>query len=434
VLAFTGGVSLLTAMIFALVPAVRTTAVELSPALKENARGLQRGGWPLGKVLVVGQVALSLPLLVGAGLFGRSLANLEALDVGYSRDNLVLLNADLRASGYATTAQQLSLTRALIEHLRSVPGVLGASVSENGLFSGTDSTTEGLQVDGFQPARREDSSSRFDQVGPHYFQDVGIPILAGRNFDERDVGGAPAVAIINDTMARFYFAERDPIGKTIRNGGDRYMIVGVVRDSRQRDLKAKAERRFYLPLFQADDAIAAFNFEIRTRESAAQMIPALRRQLEVFDRNLKVTSLEPVRTLMSRSISGERSIAQLSGFFGVLALFLAAAGLYGVMSYATSRRENEIGLRMALGADRGHVTRMVLRETLTLMAAGFAVGLPAAMAATRLTTSSLVGVSTGDPATMGGATLLMLIVGTCAGLVPARRASRIDPVVALRQE
>jgi putative ABC transport system permease protein len=434
VLAFTSGVSLLTAILFALVPAVRATAGELSPALKQNTRTLQRGGWPLGKVLVIGQVALSLPLLVGAGLFGRSLANLEELDVGYSRHNLLLLTADLRASGYVTTAQQISVTRALIEHLQSVPAVLGATVSENGLFSGTDSTTESLQVDGLQSARGDHSSSRFDQVGPHYFEVLGIPILAGRDFDERDVAGAHAVTIINDTMARFYFGEREPLGRSIRNGGDRYTIVGVVRDSRQRDLKAKAERRFYLPLYQAEDAITAFNFEIRTRESAARSIPVLRRRLDVFGRNLKVTSLEPVRTLMSRSIGGERSIAQLTGFFSVLALLLAAAGLYGVMSYATARRANEIGLRMALGADRGHVTRMVLRETATLIGAGFALGLPAAMAATRLTTSSLVGVSAGDPATMGGATLLMLIVGTCAGLVPARRASRIDPVVALRQD
>jgi predicted permease len=434
VLAFTGGVSLLTAALFALVPAVRLTAVGLSPALKGNARGVPHGGWPLGKLLVIAQVALSFPLLVGAGLFGRSLANLQALDVGYSRDNVVVLTVDLPASGYVTIAQQLSLTRAVMEQMRSAPGVLGATVSENGLFSGTDSTTESLHVDGFQPGRREDGSARFDQVGPRYFQAVGIPVLAGRDFTETDVRGAPAVAIINDSMARFYFGERDPLGRSIGNGGDRYTVVGVVRDNRQRDLKATPERRFYLPLFQASDAVVTFHFAIRTREHAAAMIPAIRRELDVVDRSLKVTSLEPVGTLMSRSISGERSIAQLSGFFGVLALLLAGAGLYGLISYAISRRVNEIGLRMALGADRGHVTRMVLRETLALMAAGFALGLPLALAATRLTTSSLVGVSAGDPLTMAGATLVILIVGGGAGLIPARRASRIDPAAALRQE
>ena len=164
------------------------------------------------------------------------------------------------------------------------------------------------------------------------------------------------------------------------------------------------------------------------------MIPTIRHELDVVDRNLKVTGLEPVATLMSRSINDERSIATLCGFFGVLAVLLAAAGLYGLISYEISRRVNEIGLRMALGADRGHVTHMVLRETLALMAAGFAQGLPKALAATRLTTSSLVGVSPADPMTMAGATLVILIVGSGAGLIPARRASRIDPAAALRQE
>jgi predicted permease len=395
---------------------------------------VQHGGWPLGKLLVIAQVALSFPLLVGAGLFGRSLANLQALDVGYSRDNVVLLTVDLPASGYVTIARQLSMTRAVLEKVRSAPGVLGATVSENGLFSGTDSSTESLQVDGFQPGRREDASARFDQVGPRYFQALGVPVLAGRDFDETDARGAPAVAIINESMARFYFGARDPLGRAIRNGGDRYTVVGVVRDSRQRDLKATAERRFYLPLFQASDAIAAFNFTIRTRENGAAMIPAIRRELSAVDPSLKVTSLEPVGTLMSRSISGERSIAQLSGLFGVLALLLAAAGLYGLISYAISRRVHEIGLRMALGADRGHVARMVLRETLALMAAGFALGLPMALAAARLAATSLVGVSAGDPMTMAGATLVILVVGSGAGLIPARRASRIDPAAALRQE
>jgi predicted permease len=427
-------VSLLTAVLFALVPAVRLTAVGLSPALKGNARGVQHGGSPLGKLLVIAQVALSFPLLVGAGLFARSLANLQALDVGYARDNVVVLTVDLPANGYDTIAQQLSLTRALIQQMWLAPGVLGVTVSENGLFSGTDSTTGSLQVDGFQPRRREDSSARFDQVGPRYFQALGIPVLAGRDFDETDVRGAPAVAIFNDSMARFYFRERDPLGKSIGNGADRYTVVGVVRDNRQRDLKATPERRFYLPLFQTSDAVAAFHFAIRTREHAAGMIPAIRHELAVVDRNLKMTGLEPVATLMSRSINGERSIAKLSGFFAVLALLLAAAGLYGLISYAISRRANEIGLRMALGADRGHVTRMVLRETLALMAAGFALGLPMALAATQLTTASLVGVSAGDPMTMAGATLVILLVGSGAGLIPARRASRIDPAAALRQE
>jgi ABC-type antimicrobial peptide transport system permease subunit len=242
------------------------------------------------------------------------------------------------------------------------------------------------------------------------------------------------VAIINATMATFYFGTRSPLGKHIQNGGDRYVIVGVVTDNKQRDLKGKTERRFYIPLLQSQDPIAAFNFAIRTAADSVSIIPTIRRELYGLESNLKVSSVESVRVLMSQSLSRERSTAQLAGLFGVLALVLAAAGLYGVTSYATSRRTNEIGLRMALGADRGDVIRLVLRDALMLMAVGLAIGLPAALAATRLTTASLVGVSATDPSVVGGALLMMLIAGVCAGLVPAVRASRVDPVTALRQE
>jgi macrolide transport system ATP-binding/permease protein len=208
----------------------------------------------------------------------------------------------------------------------------------------------------------------------------------------------------------------------------------VVKDNRQRDLKGKVERRFYISLMQTVDSIAAFNFAIRTRADAAVMIPALRRELPGFGTRLKVSSIEAVDALMNQTLSGERSIAQLSALFGVLALCLAMAGLYGVTSYATSRRTGEIGVRMALGAGRGNVIRMVLRDALALIAAGLTIGLPAALLASRLTAASLAGVSPTDPTVVGGALLMMLFAGLCAGVIPAIRASRIDPTRALRQE
>jgi predicted permease len=433
VLAFTAGISLLTAILFGLIPALGATRLDLASTLKESARSVAGGGWRLGKLLVAGQVALSLLLLIGAGLFIRSLANLESLDVGYSRANLVLLNIDLASSGHTAMSQQFSVVSTLLERLRSTPGVLGAAVSENGIFSGTDSTTDGIHVDGFSPRSKEDSNASFDLVGAHYFRVVGVPVLAGREFDEHDKAGSPAVAIINDTMARFYFDSNDPLGKSFLNGNDRYTVVGVVRDMKERDLRGKAERRFYLPLLQSDDRISAFNFEIRTRGDAALVAPAVRREMHAFNPHLKVAGLAPVRVLIDRSISQERLIAQLSGFFGVLALLLAANGVYGVMSYAMSRRANEIGIRMALGADRLDVIRMVLRETLALVAVGFAIGFPLALAATRLISSTLVGLSATDPATLTLATLVMLAMALLAGFIPAQRAARIDPAVTLRQ-
>ncbi len=433
VLAFTGAVSVLTALLFGLAPALRSTRIDLAPALKEGTRTSGAGGGHLARWLVVAQLGLSIVMLTGAGLLMRSLANLETRDVGYSRANLVLVKADFSGSGYTSDRQLAALNR-LMEHLRATPGVRGVTVSENGLFSATDSSTDSLQVEGFTPARREDASSGFDQVGAHYFQVVGVPLVAGRDFDERDRLGAQAVVIINETMARFYFAGRDTLGKYLANGGDRAVIVGVARDMKQRNLKAGMERRFYLPLLQSTDRFGAFNLEIRTRDDAARMIPATRRALQSFDRNLRVTSLQTVRVLMDESISADRMMARLAGFFGVLALLLAASGLYGVISYATARRTNEIGVRIALGAGRGTVVRMVLGETLVLAAAGFAIGLPAALLAGRLIGATLVGVSARDPLTFGAASGVMLLAALCAGFIPAERASRIDPMVALRQD
>ncbi len=382
---------------------------------------------------MIGQVALSLLLLIGAGLFIRSLVHLETMDVGYSRAHLVLLQIDPAASGYSRS-QQLPLMRSLLERLRSVPGVLDVTTSENGLFSGHDSSSDSFRIEGFTPTRKEDASCNFDQIGPRYFQVLGVPILAGRDFDQRDNAGAPNVVIINDTMARFYFGKGNPLGKQILNGNDRYTIVGVVKDMKQRDLKSKTERRVYAPLLQTTDRISPIHFEIRTRGDAALSISGTRRDMQAFNRNLKVLSIAPVRMLMEDSISEERLIAQLCGFFGVLALLLAATGLYGVMAYATSRRANEIGLRMALGAERGNVIWMVLRETLVVVAAGIVIGSGFALVATRLVASMLTGLSANDPATIGVAISIMLIMGTLAGVIPAIRASRIDPMTALRQE
>jgi predicted permease len=434
VLAFTFGVSVVTAILFGLFPATRSTRVELAPVLKGSARGVTGAGWSLSKLLVVAQLALSVPLLIVAGLFVRSLMNLERLDVGYSRDNLVLLKTDMAASGYPTVEQQLARARALIEHQQSVSGVHGVAMSENGLFSGTDSGTQGLQVEGFRSMRLEDRTASFDQIGPGYFGVVGIPVLAGREFDKRDTIGAPPVALVNETMATAYFGTRSPLGKFIQNGGDWYTIVGVVKDNRQHTVKGKTERRFYLSLLQNKDPIAAWNFAIRTNVDAASLIPAIRREVQIFDPKLTIEALEPVRALMAETITGDRSVAQLSGLFGVVALCLSVAGLYGVTSYSMSRRTGEIGVRMALGANRVAVIRMVLREALTLVAVGLAIGLPAAVMVSRLTAANLTGVRPSDPMITASAILVMLSACVCAGLVPAIRASLVDPVTALRQE
>ncbi len=433
VIVFAGAVSALTAILFGLVPALRSTRVDLVPALKETARTLSGGGKQLGKLLVVGQVALSLPLLIAAGLFIRSLIDLETKDVGYSRTQLVLLQVDPLAAGYRTS-QQIPLMRSLLERLSSVPGVYDVTVSDNGLFADRDSNSDSIRIDGFTPARKEDMWCAFDQVGPRYFQVLNVPILAGRDFDNRDDTREPLVAIVNNTMARFYFGKRNPIGKYILNGSDRYRIVGVVKDIKEGNLTGKTERRFFGPLLQTTDRLTVFNFEIRTRADPSKILQSIRGEMRAFDPNLKVLSLAPIRLLIEESIGNERLIAQLCGFFGMLALLLAGIGLYGVMAYATSRRANEIGVRMALGAERITVIWMVLRETLLMVTVGIAVGLPLALLATRLIAATLAGLSANDPATIATGIFVMLAMGALAGIVPATRASRIDPMAALRQE
>jgi predicted permease len=434
VLAFAGGAAALTAMLFGVVPALRATRVELGPMLKDSARGVTQGRWSLTRLLVVGQLALSVPLLLAAGLFVRSLINLERVDVGYARETLVLLRADMATGGNVNFAEQLLRARALAERLQSLPGVRGVTMSENGLFSGTDSRTDGLQVEGLDSPRPEDRTASFDQVGPGYFRILSTPLLAGREFDERDTADRPPVVVINETLATAYFGTRSPLGKYLQNGGDRYTIVGVVKDNRQQALKGKTERRFYLALLQNKDSVAAWNFEIRTNVDAVALIPLLRREVQTFGPDFRVSALEPVRTLMAQTISNDRTVAQLAGLFGALAVLLAVAGLYGVTSYTMSRRTSEIGLRMALGADRASVIRMVLREALMLIAAGLALGLPTALVSSRLNAANLSDVSPHDPLIVAAALLVMLVAGLCAGVVPAIRASRIDPVKALQQE
>jgi predicted permease len=343
------------------------------------------------------------------------------------------VDADATGSGYSSE-RQLAIARELTERLRPLPGVTGVTVSVNGIFNGTDTTTDSISTETFKPARIEDSTNQIDSVGPHFFEVVGVPLLAGRDFDEHDTAGSPAVVILNQTMARFYFAGADPVGKLLLDDGAHYLIVGVAKDMKQQELKGKPERRFYRPFFQMKGRIPDLRFEVRVRDAATQAIPAIRAEIHAFDPNLKLSGIDTARTLIDQSIVDERLIAQLSGFFGVLALLLAVIGLYGIMAYTISRRANEIGLRMALGADQGTLLGMVLKEAFVLVAAGIAVGLPAALASSRLVASSLSGLAADDPLTVGMATVTMLACALLAAWIPARRASRIDPMIALRQD
>lgn len=434
IIAFCAGLSLLTVMLFGLFPALRATRLELAEALKAGGQNARRDHGRLGTMLVIGQLALSTVILMGSGLFIGSIARLNSMDVGYSRNHVIVMAADLAASGYPAS-ERLAVTRRLVEVLRSIPGVAGATVSSNGIFSHLDSSTDSLQVEGFTPQRKDDSWTSFDQIGPHYFRVLGVPLIAGREFDEHDGASISNAAVINETMARFYFRNRNPLGQVLRNGGDRYTVIGVVKDMKEGGLKSKTERRFFGPLYQSSDPIDTLNFEIRTLVPAVpSVVAALRHRVQSLEPNLKIPSIAPVSILIDQDISGDRLIANLSEFFGVLVLLLAANGIYGVISYTTTRRTAEMGLRMAVGADRKDVMRLILKETAWLILAGLAVGLPIAFACARLISAMLAGVSPSDPKTIAAVSVILLGVGLLAGFVPAARAARVDPIVALRQE
>jgi predicted permease len=396
-----------------------------------------RGRVQAGKVLVVCQVAISLLLLIAAGLFVRTLGNLQSAELGYSRDNLLLVRVDAVGGGHDASARP-GLYRRLLESLQTIPGVRGVTLSENGLFSGTESGDR-ITVEGFHSDREEDNASRFDQVGPRYFSVVGIPVLLGREIGPQDTESSPRVCVVNEAFATFYFGKESPIGKHVTDEFPdtraTFEIVGVARDARDHGLRGNIRRRFYVPLFHPlGDAPPAANFEIRTTPDADSLLPTVRRKIREVDAALPILSARSLADLVDRTLTEERMIAQVSSCFGLLALVLASIGLYGVLAYSIARRTHEIGIRMALGADRARIVGGVIRETMMLVVIGVTIGVPAALAGGHLVRGSLYGLGVFDPVTIVASVAAMMVVAAIAGWVPARRASRVDPLLALRCE
>ena len=375
-------------------------------------------------------------MLIGAGLFLRTLQNLRPVDLGYPRERLLLVRVD--ALGAANQdAQRAAVFQNLLERFRSMPGVRAVTLSENGLFG--DNESDEISVEGFKPANQRDAHARWDQIGPNYFSTIGIPMLLGREIGPQDAGASTRVCVINEAMARFYFGGQNPIGKHVTNEFPdtrfTFQIVGVSKDDRDHGLRGDVPRRFYIPFFQGMGGIPAeSNFEIRTFADPNSVIRMIRQQVEQVDRSLPILSAKPLGELLDRRLTQERLLAQLCTFFGALALLLASVGLYGVLSYSIARRTNEIGIRMALGAQRRTVLVMVLRETAVVVAVGIAIGVPVAFGLTRLVSSKLYGLKATDPLTIVPASVILAAVALLAGYLPARRASRVDSLIALRHE
>ncbi len=440
VLAATAAVVVATGLLFGLAPALGATRVDLAPTLKENARSLagsggKAGRWPLGKLLVVSQLTLSFLLLTGAGLFVGTLRNLEHLELGFPRDEIVMVHVDPVAAGY-TGERMASFSRQLLERLQALPGVTGATFSENGLFSGTESGTS-MHVEGVGSMADEGLDLSYDRVGPRYFEAIGIPALLGRGIGTADGPSAPKVAVINQAFRKRYFADRDPLGRHLietGSSGKSFEIVGVVADVHDHEIRGTVPPRFYVPLEQTDDiGDVAPNFEIRTAHPTALLAPVAR-ALQAFDPHLAFEDPHPLAAMVDASIRNERTVAQLASAFGGIALLLAAIGLYGVLSYTVARRTHEIGIRMALGSARAGVLGKVVAETLVLAGVGVALGVPLALGLARLVASRLFGLAPTDPATLAAAILTLVLVAILAGALPGSRATRVEPVQALRYE
>ena len=441
-LAFTLAISSLTGILIGLVPALRAVRVDLNLALKGTSKGTVSGvrqgrRIPIGKTLVVGQVALSLVSLIVAGLLVHSFQKLTHVEPGYDSEHILQFGISPSPDNYQGSADQLH--KELLERIRLIPGVRGASLSLTGLFSNIDLGMN-ISIAGFTPAHGQQMGALNDFVGPNYFSTAGVPILLGREIGPQDEGNAPLVGVINQTMARTYFGDANPIGHQVKAsatfGTLDFVVAGVVADSNHDDLRSPIGSWFYTPFFHASrhpNFSWAMN-EVRISGNKAAIATAIRAAVKSAAPLLETPEIQSIDELMGRTLTTERMLTQLSSCFGLLALLLACIGLYGVMSYNVAGKTNEIGIRMALGAQAGDVFRLILRQGMLLTAMGVVMGLGGAFALTRLMKTVLFGVTPTDAATFTIVSLALIAVALLACYIPARRATKVDPLVALRYE
>ncbi|HEV2665541.1 MAG TPA: ADOP family duplicated permease, partial [Blastocatellia bacterium] len=432
-LVFTGLLSVLTTLLFGLAPALRASGTDLIGALKGGARGLEFGGsrQRLSRGLIVAQIAISLILLVGAGLFLRTLRNLHSIDLGFERENVLLVALDSSRSGYTPEQTRRSFL-GLMEGIQAIPGVRSASLSWNPPVAGGGSSRT-VTVEGRAPGPEANREIYVNWVAPRYFETLGVPLIAGRDFDSHDTPDSPGMVILNRAMARVFFGDANPIGQRIRvEDNDIREVVGVVGDSHYLEIREKIAPTLYLNTFQAPET--GGEFAIRTTGNPDALILAVRREIENQARGVAIDNVRTLANQVDAWIVQERLVALLSSCFGGLALFIAAVGLYGVLSYTVARRTQEIGVRMALGARPRDVMAMILKEITWLVCLGLAFGVPLALILGRFIVDLLYGLRPTDPLTIVAGISVLLIVSLLAGYIPARRASRVDPMVSLRCE
>jgi putative ABC transport system permease protein len=436
VFVFTLTVALLTGVIFGLIPALHAARPDLNEALKEGTRGST--GSVAGKrtrnVLVGAEVALSLVLLIGAGLMIKSLLKLQQVSLGFNPDNLLTANLTLSRSKYAEDRQQVAFFQDALQRIQSLPGVQSVAATTalplTVTVSGSDFRIEGHP----EPEEGQEMIINTSSVSPDYFRTLGVHLIKGREFSDRDRSEAPMAAIINNDFARVYFSNEDPIGKRI-SFDDRqsyFSIVGVTQDVKRFGLDSNTKPEVFLPYLQSPSP--SMSFVIRSSVDASALAAAVKSQIQMIDKDLPLDEAKTMNQLLAESNSGRRFNMLLLSVFAAVALLLALVGIYGVMSYTVAQRTHEIGIRVAIGAQASDVFRMVISHGMVVTLIGIVVGLLAAFGVTRLMTTMLFGVEATDPTTFIGIALLVALVAFVACYIPGRRATKVDPLVALRYE
>lgn len=437
VVAFNFGLALLTAVLCSLAPAWQATRAEVAAALKDQTAGAAagRGQARFRQAAVVGQVALSLLLLVAAGLFARTLYNLRTFDPGFRTEKLLSFGVDPALNGYDPERAR-AFYEQLTERLRRLPGVRDAGAAELAVIGGGEMGS-GVRVEGYQAREGEDPGTSRNVVSPGFFRTLGIPVVLGREFDERDRAGAPKVVVVNEAFVRRYLQGRNPLGRKISFGGPKDVldieIVGVVKNQKSAELREETKCLAYTPAAQAED-VPPLTFYLLAERDEAALAPEARRVVRELDADLPLFRVQTVAARREEALQLERTVAQLAGTFAGIATLLAAVGLYGLVGYGVARRTREIGLRIALGAGRRQVFGGIVREALLYLGLGLAAGLPVALALGRLLQSQLFGLPAHDPAALAAAAAALTLATLAAAALPARRAARVDPAAALRHE
>jgi predicted permease len=438
VLSFAVAATLVSGIFFGLIPAWRVTRTAVAQTLKDQATITSAGTSHVGarKMLVAGQVAFTMLLLAGAFLFTRTLWNLRKQNLGLRTENVITFAISPILNGY-DTPRSIALIDQLRARMASVPGVRAVGTSEIGTLTGTDMGSN-VTIEGSKELSADDSHVNFDPVSPGYFSTLGAPLLSGREFNEGDGAGKSKVAIISEAMATKYFAGRNPMGLHLAFGGGNDVkpdieIIGVVKDVKQDHVRGADVPYIYLPYAQ-QSAIREMTFYAYTQQDPLLAVSALRSAVRELDANLPIYNLKTMERVVDEDLFGERMVAWLSAGFGTLAALLAAMGIYGVLAYLVVQRTREIGIRMALGAETAHVRFLIVKEVGTMVLLGVAVGLPLAYGLARFSESLLFGVRASDPTIYALGLGLIALIALAACYIPARRATRVDPLVALRYE